>query len=217
MTNHRSEKTRARILDAAERLILERGLDGVGMEGVAEAAGVSRQAVYDKFGSKGGLLRAMVERTEESLGIFKAVGAVAAEPDGLKKLTTLCDLSRVSEPGVAPFIRVMYAARLHDETAAALMEERLAARYMVMRHVVEQLDSEGRLRASLTVEKGTDILWSILNPLHYDNLVTSRGWTIHEYRVHIEVMARAGLLGEAPGPVKASLDAGLRKAEEATA
>ena len=201
MVNSRSARTRTRILDAAERLILAHGLAGVGMETVADAAGVSRQAVYDKFGSKGGLLRAMVERTEEGLGIFAAVAEVAAEPDGLRKLTILCDLSRVSEPGVAPFVRVMYAARLHDEIAAGLLNDRLAARYMAMRHVVEQLNTEGRLRRGLTVEKGADILWSILNPLHYDNLVVSRGWTIDEYRAHIEVMARAALLGEGPPPL----------------
>ncbi|MDQ6910915.1 MAG: TetR/AcrR family transcriptional regulator [Actinomycetota bacterium] len=201
MVTPRSERTRSRILDAAERLFLEHGFNGAGMEAVAEAADVSRQAVYDKFGSKGGLLRAMTERIEERLGIFKAVGAVAAEPDGLRKLTTLCDLSRVSEPGVAPFVRVLYAARFDDETAAALWNDRMTARYMAMRHVVEQLDKEGRLRPGLTVEMGADILWSILNPLHYDNLVVSRGWSIDNYRRHIEVMARAGLLGEAPPPV----------------
>lgn len=202
MATSRSIRTRERILDAAEQLILSHGLEGVGMETVAETAGVSRQAVYDKFGSKGGLLRAMVERGEENLGIFAAMARVAAEPDGLQKLTILCDLSRVSEPGVAPFVRVMYAARLHDETAAELLNDRLSARYMGMAHVVERLHSEGRLRAGMTVETGTDILWSILNPLHYDNLVVSRGWTIDDYRAHIEVMARAGLLGEAPGPLK---------------
>jgi AcrR family transcriptional regulator len=207
-TTPRAEKTRARILDAAERLILDRGLNGVGLEAVAEAAGVSRQALYDKFGSKGGLLRAMTERTEERLGIYKAVGAVAAEPDGIGKLTTLLDLSRVSEPGVAPFVRVIYAARLDDETAAGLWNDRMAARHMAMRHVVETLDREGKLRPGLTVERGADILWSILNPLHYDNLVASRGWTIDEYRSHIEVMARAGLLGEAPPPIGDSETAG---------
>lgn len=199
MPNKRSEKTRTSILDAAETLIIANGYNGVGMEAVADAANVSRQAVYDKFGSKGGLLRAMTERVEERLGIYKAVGAVAAAADGLEKLTALCDISRFSEPGVAPFIRVVYAARLNDETAAGLWNDRMAARYIAMRHVVETLHSEARLRPGLTVEKGADILWSILNPLHYDNLVASRGWSIDEYRKHIEMMARASLLGEAPG------------------
>ena len=201
MATQRSEKTRERILDAAERLIQERGLDGVGLEAVAEAAGVSRQTVYDKFGSKGGVLRAMTERTEARLGIFQTVAAVLAEPDGLGKLNTLLKLSRVSEPGVAPFARVVYAARLHDETAAELWNDRMMARHRVMSHVVEQLHREKRLRPGLTPERGADILWSILNPLHYANLVVARGWSIDDYCAHIEAMARAGLLGEGPPPI----------------
>lgn len=201
MTASRAERTRQRILDASERLIQERGYHGVGLEAVAEAAGVSRQAVYDKFGSKGGLLRAMTERTEERLGIYRAVGEIAAAPDGLGKLTALFNLSRVSEPGVAPFVRVIYAARLDDPTAADLWNDRMSARYIAFRHVVTQLASERRLRRGLTVTRATDILWSILNPLHFDNLVTARGWSIDEYREHIEVMARAALLGEAPPAV----------------
>ena len=197
----KSERTAQRILDAAEKMILERGFDGVGVETLARAASVSRQAIYDKFGSKGGLLKAMTIRVEGRLGIGQTVARVTAETDGLSKLTALFDLNRVSEPGVAPFVRVIYAARLHDETAAALWKDRMTTRYAAMRNVVQQLDKEGRLRPGLTVERGADILWSILNPLHYDNLVGVRGWSIGEYRQHIEAMARAGLLGEGPAAV----------------
>ncbi|MFN2583046.1 MAG: TetR/AcrR family transcriptional regulator [Candidatus Dormibacteria bacterium] len=201
MTVARTARTRERILDATERLIQERGYHGVGLEAVSAAAGVSRQALYDKFGSKGGLLRAMTERVEERLGIYRTVGAVASIPDGLEKLAALCNLSRVSEPGVAPFVRVVYAARLDDPTAAELWNDRMSARYIAFRHVVTRLAEEGRLRPGLTITRATDMLWSILNPLHFDNLVTSRGWTLDEYREHIEVMARAALLGEPPPAV----------------
>ncbi len=198
VANARSELTRDRILDSAEKLLVERGYHGAGIEAVAADAGVSRQAVYDKFGSKGGLLRAMTERLEERLGIFHGVATVQAAPTAMEKLEALFNLSQVSEPGVAPFVRVVYAARLDDETAAELWNDRMAARYIAFRYVVEQLDEGGLLRPGLTVERGADILWSILNPLHFDSLVTSRGWSIDEYRAHIEVMARAALLGEAP-------------------
>ena len=49
------------ILLAAKRLFLERGFEGVNLERVARAAGVSRQTVYNLFGSKEALFRAMVE------------------------------------------------------------------------------------------------------------------------------------------------------------
>ena len=48
------------ILQAAKRLFLESGFDGVNLERVGEAAGVTRQTVYNLFGSKEAVFRAMV-------------------------------------------------------------------------------------------------------------------------------------------------------------
>lgn len=55
-----SNSTRPLLL-AAKQLFLERGFDGVNLERVARAAGVSRQTVYNLFGSKEALFRAMVK------------------------------------------------------------------------------------------------------------------------------------------------------------
>ncbi len=49
------------ILRAAKLLFLENGFDGVNLERVGEAAGVTRQTVYNLFGSKEAVFRAMVE------------------------------------------------------------------------------------------------------------------------------------------------------------
>ena len=49
------------ILLAAKRLFLEAGFEGVSLERVGQAAGVSRQTVYNLFGSKEALFRATVE------------------------------------------------------------------------------------------------------------------------------------------------------------
>lgn len=49
------------ILQVAKQLFLEAGFDGVNLERVGVAAGVTRQTVYNLFGSKEGVFRAMVE------------------------------------------------------------------------------------------------------------------------------------------------------------
>ena len=49
------------ILRAAKRLFLERGFDGVNLDRVGKAAGVTRQTVYNLFGSKEAVFRSMVE------------------------------------------------------------------------------------------------------------------------------------------------------------
>ena len=48
------------ILQAAKRLFLDAGFDGVNLERVGKAAGVTRQTVYNLFGSKEAVFRAMV-------------------------------------------------------------------------------------------------------------------------------------------------------------
>lgn len=50
------------ILDAARKLFFASGFDAVNLEMVAEAAGVSRQTIYNQFGSKDAVFRAMMSR-----------------------------------------------------------------------------------------------------------------------------------------------------------
>ncbi|WP_031466792.1 TetR/AcrR family transcriptional regulator [Sciscionella sediminilitoris] len=55
------------ILDAAERQLSEDGLDGMTVETIAKAAGITRGALYFYFGSKNDVLAALVERTVSTL------------------------------------------------------------------------------------------------------------------------------------------------------
>ena len=55
------ERTRAELLDAAARVIGERGFHGASVEAVSEAAGFSTGAVYSNFAGKDGLFLALYE------------------------------------------------------------------------------------------------------------------------------------------------------------
>ncbi len=50
------------ILDAARALFLQAGYDGVNLERLAAHAGLSRQTLYNRFGSKEAIFRAMLAR-----------------------------------------------------------------------------------------------------------------------------------------------------------
>jgi len=50
-----------RILDAATDLFYSRGINSVGVELVAEQAGTTKKTIYDRFGSKEGLVVAYLE------------------------------------------------------------------------------------------------------------------------------------------------------------
>ncbi|MFC4505045.1 MULTISPECIES: TetR/AcrR family transcriptional regulator [Streptomyces] len=60
-------RNRARLLDAAARLIAEHGAAGVTMEAVAAAANVGKGTVFRRFGDRTGLLTALLDHSEQKM------------------------------------------------------------------------------------------------------------------------------------------------------
>ncbi|MFJ8084035.1 TetR/AcrR family transcriptional regulator [Streptomyces sp. NPDC096205] len=81
---------RESLLDAAFAALVRRPWAAVRMVDVAAAAGVSRQTLYNEFGSKDGLARALLRR--EADGYLAGVDrALAAEHDARGKLTATAE------------------------------------------------------------------------------------------------------------------------------
>ena len=76
-----SARKRAAVLDAATRLFLESGYAATSMEQVAAAAGVAKQTLYNQFGSKEALFRAIVEELVRELVGPLAHAAARGEPE----------------------------------------------------------------------------------------------------------------------------------------
>jgi AcrR family transcriptional regulator len=57
-------RNRALLLDAARRLIAERGAEAVSMDDIAAAAGVGKGTVFRRFGSREGLMAALLDFSE---------------------------------------------------------------------------------------------------------------------------------------------------------
>ncbi|MCX5063398.1 TetR/AcrR family transcriptional regulator [Streptomyces sp. NBC_00201] len=60
-------RNRAKLLDAAARLIAEHGVAGVTMEAVAAAAQVGKGTVFRRFGDRTGLLMALLDHSSRTL------------------------------------------------------------------------------------------------------------------------------------------------------
>ena len=79
----RKAETRARLLGAAATLFAEQGIDAVSVDAVAEAAGRTSGSVYSHFGSKQGLLLALLDAWKDSvLTVLLAEVAVTDSPVG---------------------------------------------------------------------------------------------------------------------------------------
>src|SRR5271163_2205174 len=67
-TQHeRKAETRRLLLDAAATLFAQHGIDAVSVDAVADAAGRTSGALYAHFGSKHGLLLALMDEWSDSL------------------------------------------------------------------------------------------------------------------------------------------------------
>jgi AcrR family transcriptional regulator len=83
----RRNGSREAIVEAAERLFLERGFGAVSMDELAEAAGVARRTLYNQFASKEEIFREMLLRVSGQLeGAF---------PPGIETQGSVEDVLRV--------------------------------------------------------------------------------------------------------------------------
>jgi AcrR family transcriptional regulator len=83
--------TRARVLASASQLFYERGVQAVGVDQIAQHAGASKLTIYRNFGSKEGLVEAvLLDRSER---IHQWLSARLAEvPAGRERVMALFDL-----------------------------------------------------------------------------------------------------------------------------
>ena len=63
--NRRGARSREAVLDAAERLMAEQGYEAASVSALVKAAGVPPSSIYHYFGSKEGVLLAVMERGAE--------------------------------------------------------------------------------------------------------------------------------------------------------
>lgn len=67
LREHKKESRRQRILDAAREHFRDRGYDATTIETIADSAKVSAVTVYNHYGTKGGVLLALVSRSDDLL------------------------------------------------------------------------------------------------------------------------------------------------------
>lgn len=187
-------ETRIAILRAAQRLLDRYGPERVRMSDVAREAGFSRQAVYLHFGSRAGLLVALVEHVDRTAGIEARVAAVLAAPDGPEMLRRFIHFHAEFNPHVHAAGNAIAHARHRDPDAAAAWESRTQGRLAGCRELVRRLVAEGRLAAGWTAEEAADLAWALTALDTWHALVMERGWTSAQYEQHLHRVLRSALL-----------------------
>ena len=89
-TKEEALETRNSILDAAEKVFFEKGVSRTSLADIAQAAGVTRGAIYWHFSHKSDLFTEMFDRVLLPLDELKAASLDPNEPDPLGRLMEIC-------------------------------------------------------------------------------------------------------------------------------
>jgi AcrR family transcriptional regulator len=187
LRKQQASQTRMRILDASQRLFAERGYAASTIEAIAAGAGVAVDTVYAAFGSKRGVLQALlnvrVGGDEAELDLLARAGpqAVQREPDQRAQLAAFAaDVSSIIERA-RPVDDIIRGAAAVDPEIAALRSGAQAYRYRNIRQLVSWLAAKGPLRDGLTEDDAAAIAWTMSSPEVHGLLRVARGWSAERY------------------------------------
>jgi len=177
-----AEHTRARILGAARDLFRTAGYASTTVEAIASAAQVSAKTVEAAFGSKRGVLVALVNPVASAGPPRDLVDKIGATADPARRLELVAELTRLAyERSVPEFELMRGAAALAPEIAAAA-EQIEARRRGNQARLIGYLRQQGRIRDDLTDDEATDILWALTSYDVYRALVSQRHWSTSHYQ-----------------------------------
>ncbi|MDJ0322748.1 TetR/AcrR family transcriptional regulator [Cryobacterium sp. PH31-AA6] len=182
-----SAATRAVIVEAASRLMLERGYVPTSIAAIAESAGVAVQTIYNSIGGKADVLSAVLDRSAAGPDAPTLVPTfmrkrVAAAGTSAEVVGILADWFVEVNARTAGVHRVITQAAGVDPEVAKLELRRAAQRLHNYGEAASTLRTLRGLRSGLSDHEAAAAIWAIGHPQVYRSLVIDLGWSVPAYR-----------------------------------
>ena len=200
----RTTVTRLGVIDVARTLFIERGYAATTIEAISESSGTPQATVYRLFGSKLGILTALLDNAAAgddeavAMGDRPGVRDLLAHQDPHEQLAGFARLSREVMARLAPIQRILLAAAGSDPQAAALLAEHTRQRQVGQARVAHALATTGALRAGVTERDAADVIHALMSPEVYLLLTTDRGWSPDRYQTWLADTLTQQLVDSAP-------------------
>ena len=192
--------TRRDILEAAQRRFERDGYPATTMAAIASEAQVALKTIYIAFETKSGVLRALWnlrlrdDRDDLPVSEQPRYRAVLDEPDPERQLRLNARNSCEGKLRAAALAEVIRSSAPLDPDIDALWERINHEYHANQRVIVQSLDDKGALQRGLTIDRATDILWTLNHPNTWQLLVAQRGWTPEQYEQWVAETSSAQLL-----------------------
>jgi len=172
-TKEEAAETREQVLDAAEQVFRQRGVGHASLAEVADAAGVTRGAIYHHFASKAEVFEAMLARAEMPIDMaFDATRLPVADPLAMvrdmavKALQHLASSDRVRNIFEVAFLRCEYTDELAPVEQRHLHER--AQCLTLSNGLLDQAVARGQLPAGTDTRIASRMLYGFIGGLMRD-------------------------------------------------
>ena len=172
-TKEEAAETREQVLDAAERVFRQRGVGHASLAEVADAAGVTRGAIYHHFASKAEVFEAMLARAEMPIDMaFDATRLPVADPLAMvrdmavKALQHLASSDRVRNIFEVAFLRCEYTDELAPVEQRHLQERTQCL--ALSNGLLDQAVARGQLHADTDTRMAAHMLYGFIGGLMRD-------------------------------------------------
>ena len=168
---------RTRVLETAWRMIADRRDAAITLVDIAREANVSRQTVYVNFGSRAGLLRAMVEHRDATSPELERLKTARPGATPEQALAGVIRAWFAYIPVVFKVARALSVAGETDADAKAAIESRWQQLRGGFLAIATGLQQGGNLAPGWTPDSAADWCYHLTHIDTWQHLVVERGWS----------------------------------------
>jgi AcrR family transcriptional regulator len=180
--------TRRRILEATWQLLEKHRGQGVQMQDIARAVGISRQALYLHFTSRAELMIATSRYVDEVKGLDDRLKQFQTATSGIELLEICVDVWGNYIPEIYGLAKALISTRDTDDAIAAAWNSSISCLRDACQEIVEALRREGNLASEWSRNDAIDMLWTMLSIHNWEYLTIECGWSTPKYIVRMKTL-----------------------------
>jgi AcrR family transcriptional regulator len=185
-----SDRKRAKILTAARAQLESKGFVDFSLESIARNSGVTRQTVYNLFGSRSGLLEAVFDQLAISGGMER-MRSVMQQTDPASALADFVDVFCGFWSKDRLLIRRIHGIAAIDPEFGAAVEARNRRRQAAAARIVSLLDGANAARTAEKPSNRAITLWALTAFEFFDALTEATGSQEEATRLVHEQVSKA--------------------------
>jgi AcrR family transcriptional regulator len=191
-----AEQTRERILAAAREKFRSVGYAASTLEAIASSARVSAKTVEAAYGSKRGILAALVDPLASAGPPRELVEKIRRTDDPADRVRLVAELSRRVYQDWAPEFELLRGAAAVAPEIGAVARQIEGRRRDNQSRLVAYLGARGSLRTGVTAEDALAVISALSSYDMYRSLVGEQGWPPERYQAWLADILIASVMAD---------------------